>query len=68
MAIDDVNELRQVNGQVQAQRLLDEGWILLAVCVMQDGSSQYAEYHLGKSRPKPSSAGVLMPSRMQTKT
>ena len=49
MAIEDVKQLRTVNGATQAQRLLDQGWSILAVCVMQDGSSQYAEYHLGKA-------------------
>lgn len=53
--IGEITELRQVNGQTQAQRLLNEGWRILAVCVMQDGSSQYAEYHLGRSSPKSSS-------------
>ena len=50
MAIEDVKQLKIVNGQPQAQELLDEGWIILAVCVCQDGVNQYAEYHLG--RPK----------------
>jgi hypothetical protein len=61
MAIEDINELKQVNGQAQAQRLLDEGWRILAVCVMQDGSSQYAEYHLGRAKPKgmPEQVGML---------
>ena len=49
MAIEDVKQLRTVNGVTQAQQLLDKGWSILAVCVMQDGSSQYAEYHLGKA-------------------
>lgn len=48
MAIEDVKQLRIVNGQSQAQELLDTGWILLAVCVCQDGVNQYAEYHLGQ--------------------
>lgn len=47
MAIEDIKQLQTVNGITQAQRLLDKGWVILAVCVMQDGSSQYAEYHLG---------------------
>ncbi|NNA09250.1 hypothetical protein HBN65_20995 [Pseudomonas lundensis] len=47
MAIGDTKQLRNVNGIVEAQKLLDEGWVILAVCVMQDGTSQYAEYHLG---------------------
>lgn len=47
MAIENVKQLKTVNGITQAQGLLDQGWIILAVCVMQDGSSQYAEYHLG---------------------
>jgi hypothetical protein len=50
MAIENIQELRTVNGVAQAQGLLDKGWQILAVCVMQDGSSQYAEYHMG--RPK----------------
>ncbi|HGY2296334.1 TPA: hypothetical protein ACNV18_000048 [Pseudomonas putida] len=57
MAIEDVTELKQVNGQTQAQRLLDEGWRILAVCVIQDGSSQYAEYHLGRAKPVESAVG-----------
>ena len=40
MAIEDMKQLRTVNGVTQAQRLLDEGWSILAVCVMQDGNSQ----------------------------
>ncbi|WP_085618904.1 MULTISPECIES: hypothetical protein [unclassified Pseudomonas] len=51
MAIEDVKRLQTVNGHTQAQRLLDEGWRILAVCVRQDGSDQYAEYHLGHTRP-----------------
>ncbi|MQT55391.1 hypothetical protein [Pseudomonas sp. FSL R10-2398] len=50
MAIENVQELRTVNGVDYAQKLLDQGWQILAVCVMQDGTSQYAEYHMG--RPK----------------
>ncbi|AGZ38138.1 hypothetical protein ACLPJG_26595 [Pseudomonas aeruginosa] len=57
MAIEDVTELTQVNGQTQAQRLLDEGWCILAVCVIQDGSSQYAEYHLGRAKPLDTAVG-----------
>lgn len=57
MAIEDVTELKQVNGQTQAQRLLDEGWRILAVCVIQDGSSQYAEYHLGRAKPLDTAVG-----------
>lgn len=57
VAIGDITELRQVNGQTQAQRLLDEGWRILTVCVMQDSSSQYAEYHLGRSKLKPTMVG-----------
>lgn len=49
MAIEDIKQLRTVNGITQAQGLLDKGWVILAVCVMQDGTSQYAEYHLGFS-------------------
>ena len=47
MAIEDTKQLKTVTTEGQAQELLDQGWIILAVCVMQDGSSQYAEYHLG---------------------
>lgn len=47
MKLEDVKQLKTVNGQNQAQRLLDEGWRILAVCVKQDSSDQYAEYHLG---------------------
>lgn len=49
MAIEDVKQLKTVNGQPQAQELLDAGWTLLAVCVVQGDSSQYAEYHLGRA-------------------
>lgn len=52
MAIEDVKQLRTENGITQAQRWLDQGWVILAVCVIQDGSSQYAEYHLGNTAPK----------------
>lgn len=65
MAIEDVNELRTVNGVTQAQKLLDEGWSILAVCVMQDGSSQYAEYHLGRAAESKGQARVFLPKRMQ---
>lgn len=53
MAIEDIKQLKTVNGVTQAQGLLDKGWVILAVCVMQDGSSQYAEYHLGRPAPPP---------------
>lgn len=49
MPIEDVKQLKTVNHQGPAQKWLDEGWTLLAVCVKQDGSDQYAEYHLGKA-------------------
>lgn len=49
MPIEDVKQLKTVNHQGPAQKLLDEGWTLLAVCVKQDGTDQYAEYHLGKA-------------------
>lgn len=62
MAIEDVTELQQVNGQTQAQRLLDEGWRILAVCVIQDGSSQYAEYHLGRVKPAEIKPAPKMPT------
>lgn len=51
MKLEDVRSLRTVNGKAQAQRLLDEGWQILAVCVRQDGADQYAEYHLGHHEP-----------------
>ena len=54
MAIEDVKQLKTVNHQGPAQALLNEGWILLAVCVCQDGVNQYAEYHLGKPAERPS--------------
>ncbi len=71
MAIEDIRQLRTVNGQKQAQALLDDGWSILAVCVMQDGTSQYAEYHMGSAHPKAveqpkGAAGVLLPKRMRT--
>lgn len=63
MAIEDVKQLKTVNGITQAQRLLDQGWQILAVCVMQDGSSQYAEYHLGKAADQPEQVGMLFNPR-----
>ncbi|WP_258035366.1 hypothetical protein [Pseudomonas syringae] len=51
MAIEDMKQLKTVNNQGPAQALIDQGWTLLAVCVKQDGSDQYAEYHLGKPAP-----------------
>lgn len=51
MKLEDVKNLRTVNGQAQALRLLGEGWQILAVCVRQDGADQYAEYHLGHPEP-----------------
>lgn len=65
MAIEDLKHLRTVNGVTQAQRLLDEGWSILAVCVMQDGDSQYAEYHLGKAAESTGTIGVFLPKRMR---
>lgn len=47
MAIEDIKQLKTVNHEGPAQVLLDAGWVLLAVCVCQDGANQYAEYHLG---------------------
>lgn len=32
MAIENVKQLKTVNGITQAQGLLDQGWIILAVC------------------------------------
>lgn len=52
MKLEDVTELTKVNGQTQAQRLLDAGWRILAVCVKQDSTDQYAEYHLGRVAPE----------------
>lgn len=51
MAIEDVKRLCTVNDPAQAQRLLDEGWAILAVCVKQGDFDQFAEYHLGNTRP-----------------
>lgn len=51
MKLEDVKSLRTAHGQAQAQRLLTEGWQILAVCVRQDGADQYAEYHLGHAAP-----------------
>ncbi|WP_054895557.1 MULTISPECIES: hypothetical protein [unclassified Pseudomonas] len=51
MKLEDVKSLRTVNHQSQAQRLVNEGWQILAVCVRQDGADQYAEYHLGNAMP-----------------
>lgn len=47
MAIEGVKQLKIVPNQGPAQKLLNEGWVLFAVCVKQDGTDQYAEYHLG---------------------
>jgi hypothetical protein len=56
MSIEDVKQLKTVNGVTQAQGLLDKGWVILAVCVCQDGNSQYAEYHMGNTtEAKPAS-------------
>lgn len=60
MAIEDIKQLRTVNGVTQAQGLLDQGWVILAVCVIQDGTSQYAEYHLGKPAEQPEQVGMLL--------
>lgn len=65
MAIEDMKQLRTVNGKTQAQELLDQGWSILAVCVIQDGSSQYAEYHLGKAAEPTGSGGMLLPKRVR---
>ncbi|PHN46966.1 hypothetical protein ACTACN_23520 [Pseudomonas syringae] len=51
MAIEDVKRLCTVNDPIQAQRLLNEGWKILAVCVKQGDFDQFAEYHLGHTRP-----------------
>lgn len=60
MAIEDVKQLKTVNGQPQAQEALDAGWTLLAVCVCQDGANQYAEYHLGKPAEQSEQVGMLL--------
>lgn len=67
MAIEDIKQLKTVSHQGPAQALLNEGWVLLAVCVRQDGNDQYAEYHLGKSESptEQDSIGVMMPARMR---
>lgn len=57
MAIEDVTELKVETGHTQAQRRLNEGWRILAVCVIQDGASQYAEYHLGREKPEGEAVG-----------
>ncbi|MGE8113814.1 hypothetical protein [Pseudomonas sp. NPDC086566] len=51
MKLEEVKHVCTVNGRSQAQRLLDEGWRILAVCVKQEGVDQYAEYHLGHTEP-----------------
>lgn len=48
MALEDIKQLKTVNDQPQAQELLDTGWTLLAVCVIQGEFNQHAEYHLGR--------------------
>ncbi|MFJ7885800.1 hypothetical protein ACIQYF_20345 [Pseudomonas sp. NPDC096917] len=40
MAIEDIKQLGTVNGVTQVQGLLDQGWVIVAVCVIQDGTSQ----------------------------
>jgi hypothetical protein len=67
MAIEGVKQLQTVNGVTQAQQLLDEGWSILAVCVIQDGNSQYAEYHLGKAAAPTISGGLFPPPRLRDK-
>ncbi|MEE4623771.1 hypothetical protein V2L00_08675 [Pseudomonas alliivorans] len=49
MAIEDIKHVRKVTGEIQAQKLLDDGWVILVVCVCQEGLSQYAEYHMCKA-------------------
>lgn len=51
MAIEGIKQLCKVNGQTQAQELLDSGWVILAVCVCKDGANEYVEYHMGKAAP-----------------
>lgn len=50
MAIEDVKRLYTVNDPTQAQRLLNEGRNILAVCIEQDEFDQFAEYQLGHAR------------------
>lgn len=47
MAIEDTRKLIKVTNEGPANGLIALGWTLLAVCVCQDGASQYAEFHLG---------------------
>jgi hypothetical protein len=47
MAIEDTRKLKKVTNEGPANALIALGWTLLAVCVCQDGASQYAEFHLG---------------------
>lgn len=70
MAIEDIKQLKKVTNEGPAQKLLDEGWVLLAVCVCQDGANQYAEYHLGhtmKSEEPSTQAGLLLPKHVKEK-
>lgn len=47
MAIEDTRKLIKVTNEGPANALIALGWTLLAVCVCQDGTSQYVEFHLG---------------------
>ncbi|MOA57144.1 hypothetical protein D3C78_1812650 [compost metagenome] len=65
--MEDINELKTVTGQAQAQELLDAGWQLLGLFDRQEGANQWVEYHLGRPADDASTAsgGVLLPKRMR---
>ena len=63
MAIEDIKQLRTVNGATQAQELLDAGWQLLGLFDRNDGNDQYVEYHLGlAAEAKPKESGSFYTS------
>ncbi|WVV48898.1 hypothetical protein THH46_10365 [Pseudomonas sp. NA13] len=67
MAIEDIKQLKTVPHQGPAQALLDQGWVLLAVCVRQDGADQFAEYHLGLPGQASQGSGVQQAVQMEVR-
>ncbi|EFW77744.1 Uncharacterized protein AC496_1379 [Pseudomonas savastanoi pv. glycinea] len=64
MPIEDIKQLITKTHQGPAQKLLDDGWTLLAVCVKQDGADQYAEYHLGHTEKAETTAMKISPAAL----
>ncbi|RMU21047.1 hypothetical protein [Pseudomonas savastanoi] len=67
MPIEDIKQLITKTHQGPAQKLLDDGWTLLAVCVKQDGADQYAEYHLGHTEKAETTAMKISPAALWPK-